>query len=146
MPHRLIYVSSAVTPYDQADQDDILAVARQRNSAEGITGMLLYHDGNILQVLEGPEDRVTACFDRIAQDPRHQGCIVLQSEAVAGRTFAQWDMAYVPFVELSTQDKEGFLDLLALRQSEKMRAVEDDPKAQIFIDRFLASFSDLATT
>lgn len=144
MPHRLVYISSAAIPYGQPVLDDILDVARRRNRADGVTGMLLYHDGNILQVLEGLEESVTACFGRIAKDPRHVGCIVLQSEDVAGRTFARWDMAYVPFADLDAGERDGFFDLQTLKQREIMRVAEDDPKTRIFIDRFIESFTDLS--
>lgn len=146
LPHRLVYVSSAAAAYDQATLDEILAVARHRNGADGITGMLLYHDGNVLQVLEGPRESVTACYERIEKDPRHHGCIVLQSEAVTGRTFAEWEMAYVPFEALSPQKRDGFFDLQNLRQSDEFDVASDDPKTRIFVERFVAGFTDLAHT
>lgn len=145
MPHRLVYISSAPIPYGQSALDDILDVARRRNGAEGITGILLYHDGNILQVLEGPREPVIGCFERIAKDPRHVGCIVLQSEEVSDRTFAQWEMAYVPFADLSGCEQDGFLDLQTLRQTKEPGVAQDDPKTRIYIDQFLQSFPDLIT-
>lgn len=142
-PHRLVYTSSAFGPFDQATLDEIVEVARRRNGADGITGMLLYHDGNILQVLEGPRENVIACYDRIEKDPRHHGCIVLQSEGVAGRTFAQWEMAYVPFGDLDAGGRDGFFDLQNLRHTEEFGIAGDDPKTRIFVERFMDCFSDL---
>lgn len=42
----------------------MLAKSRSNNVRDGISGMLLYRDGDFLQVLEGPEDKVRAAFDR----------------------------------------------------------------------------------
>jgi hypothetical protein len=44
VPHRLVYISSAPIPFGQSALEDILDVARRCNGAEGITGILLYHD------------------------------------------------------------------------------------------------------
>ncbi len=54
----LVYVSSAVRPFSRVDLDDLLATSRANNARVGITGMLLYKDGNFMQVLEGDEEAV----------------------------------------------------------------------------------------
>ena len=43
-----VYVSSAVRPLTEDEILDILLVARQNNERLGVTGMLLYRDGNFL--------------------------------------------------------------------------------------------------
>ena len=43
----------------------ILSAARTNNSKKDISGMLVYHAGSFLQVLEGPEDTVTELFGKI---------------------------------------------------------------------------------
>jgi hypothetical protein len=55
----------------------LLGTARRRNAAAGVTGMLLYRDGNVAQTLEAPDEAVEATFRRIEQDPRHRGVILL---------------------------------------------------------------------
>jgi hypothetical protein len=56
--------------------------------------MLLYKDGNLMQVLEGDGPAVHALYERIAEDPRHRGALVLLDEEQPERQFADWSMAY----------------------------------------------------
>ena len=50
----LIYVSSGVRVLTDAEIFEILTQSRRNNERCGITGLLLYRDGNLMQVLEGP--------------------------------------------------------------------------------------------
>jgi Sensors of blue-light using FAD len=138
--YRLAYISSAIYLLPQEDLENILGTSRRNNKADRITGLLLYHDGNFFQFLEGPEDAVLACYRRICNDPRHKGCITLISEATMGRRFADWEMAYVPISELDPADREGFLDLQQFRDAAAMREVEKDKETTAFVDAFLANF------
>ena len=56
----LVYVSSAVRPFSKSELVELLNVTRDNNSRLGVTGMLLYRDGNFMQVLEGGEPVVRA--------------------------------------------------------------------------------------
>lgn len=66
----LVYVSSAVKLFSSAELQQLLRGARENNSSRDITGMLLYKDGNFMQVLEGEKEPVLALRDRISRDPR----------------------------------------------------------------------------
>jgi hypothetical protein len=89
----LIYLSDLVDRQESL-LADILQSAARHNQRDGITGMLLYAEGNFLQVLEGDSVAVQATFARIAKDPRHSNITVLLQEALAQRHFAQWSMGY----------------------------------------------------
>lgn len=143
MLYRLAYISSFVGRATQADLDDILRSARRKNGADGITGFLLFHDGNFFQVLEGAEEKVVACYDRIVGDSRHRGSIILQSEQTESRMFSDWEMGYVPFADLGPTHQKGFVDLQDFRNSAKMRSMGQDPVTSVFVNRFLSSFRDL---
>jgi len=69
----LVYVSSAVTPFSSTELADLLTVSHQNNLPAGITGMLLYKDGNVMQVLDGEEPAVLELYTRIGRDPRYRG-------------------------------------------------------------------------
>ncbi len=56
--------------------------------------MLLFNGKRFLQVLEGPADAVAATYNRISQDPRHRGQVVLSRKSVSQREFGEWSMAY----------------------------------------------------
>ncbi len=90
----LVYVSSAVHPCDASALEAILDSAVRHNQENGVTGMLLYKDGNFLQVLEGLPPAVTETFGRVAADPRHRDVTVIQREPVARREFGDWHMGF----------------------------------------------------
>ena len=86
-----IYVS-ALAGGDDSVLADILRASQKNNARDGITGMLLYADGNFLQVLEGPPEAVERTFARIERDPRHTQVIVMSDEPTQRRDFADWSM------------------------------------------------------
>ncbi|WP_148575254.1 BLUF domain-containing protein [Nocardioides caldifontis] len=92
--HSLVYVSSATELLDRDELEQFLAVSRRNNAAAGITGMLLYKDGNLMQVLEGEEPAVRETYARIALDARHRGLLVLLEDTVDQRQFEDWTMAF----------------------------------------------------
>jgi hypothetical protein len=82
--------------------------SRERNGALGVTGLLLYKDGNFLQVLEGEADVVRPLFGKIERDPRHRGIIKVIDEEGAEREFPEWSMGFRD-LELEQQpDVQGY--------------------------------------
>ncbi len=92
--YRLIYVSSAVSLFTDDQLNELLEVSRRNNSAAGITGILLYVEGNFIQVLEGEKPMVVETQQRIANDPRHQGLITLLEGDEPEREFPDWSMGF----------------------------------------------------
>ncbi len=90
----LIYLSSSTKTFSEKDLLALLETSRRNNEPAGITGLLLYRDGNFIQALEGEEPVVTATHARIAQDPRHHGLITLLKEPIAKRAFGDWSMGF----------------------------------------------------
>lgn len=95
MIEQVVYSSAATADLDAAALDAILAVARERNRAAGISGVLVYGDGLFLQVLEGPGDAVADVLARIARDPRHSDMTVILRTTRPAPDFAAWQMACV---------------------------------------------------
>lgn len=91
---QLVYVSSATAPFSREELKEILLNSRDTNNQMDVTGLLLYNDGNIIQVLEGEEAAVREIFDRIAKDPRHHDVTVLVEVPITERSFADWSMGY----------------------------------------------------
>ncbi len=106
----LIYVSSTSQLLTEDQLKEILVDAREHNEQHNITGMLLYNDGNVMQVIEGEEAEVTTLFNNISKDIRHTGIIVLVREAISQRDFPDWRMSYQ---NISGHSVEGFSDFLS---------------------------------
>ena len=92
--HHLVYQSVATSPLEEPDLARILSHSRAWNTEHGLTGVLLYSNGNLLQVLEGPEDEVRHIFSRIARDARHANVTKLADGPIARRQFEQWSMGF----------------------------------------------------
>jgi FAD-dependent sensor of blue light len=90
----LAYVSSAVTPFTPAELHELLAKSHENNGQSNISGMLLYKDGNFMQVLEGEERDVRTLFDKIGRDRRHRGVLTLLQGPLAERQFPDWSMGF----------------------------------------------------
>lgn len=109
----MVYVSFATVPFSDADLDALLAKSRANNVRDGISGMLLYRDGDFLQLLEGPEDKVRAAFERIGRDNRHGRVMVLDESTIEAPAFGDWSMG---FRRLKRGDvPEGFVDFFDRR-------------------------------
>ena len=141
--HRITYLSSAVEQMLPAELDAILEVARENNRPREITGLLIYHDAQFLQALEGPGRHVKAVFARIKADRRHTGCLTLESRAVESRLFGDWSMAYRRASKFSAAQKKNFLELTSVRSQLATRDPNKDARTPILIDSFLSSFRDL---
>lgn len=118
----LLYLSSAVYKFSDAELIDLLAKARENNDRLGVTGMLLYHDGNFLQVLEGEEATVRPLFDTIHQDPRHQSVIKLIERPLSERQFGAWSMAFRTMDDLPVDQMEGYSDFLNKPFAEELKS------------------------
>lgn len=108
----LVYVSAAVEPFSRQQLDELLEHSRTRNSARGITGLLLYRGGNFLQVLEGEEATVLDLKTRIARDPRHTRLIVMLAKGIDERAFGEWSMAFRDLDDPTLNQRPGFSDFL----------------------------------
>lgn len=93
MIHYLIYVSSAKGLFTKTDFSDILSTSRFNNKLKDITGILLYNEGNIMQVLEGEEEPVMKVYNKIKTDSRHHNVTKMISGISAQRSFPDWPMA-----------------------------------------------------
>lgn len=94
MLFHLVYVSAATRLFEKNELVALMNSSAEKNARAGITGLLLYKEGNIIQVLEGEEAQVRETFTRIERDPRHRRVQVLLQEPIAGRSFPQWAMSF----------------------------------------------------
>jgi hypothetical protein len=108
----LIYVSSAVRQLNDQELLDILKVSRENNSAADVTGLLLYKGGNFMQVLKGPDDVVTALYEKIKLDRRHKDVSIISSEQIQARQFPAWEMAFTNLDSPEIKNEPGFSQFL----------------------------------
>lgn len=96
---RLLYTSRNTCPI--IAEQGYEAVARlaehsaERNSQSGVTGCLLFIEGQFVQVLEGGLSEVEQIFERICCDLRHTNVALIDLVAVPNRFFPHWKMAFL---------------------------------------------------
>ena len=135
---RMFYISAARRLVTASELSDILAVSRERNRVDGVTGVILYQEGSFAQVLEGPEDAVRACFARIEKDRRHSGCTVILEEKADARLFEDWHMEIVSMVRMAAMEKHGVMALKAFQQTPQFKAVQ----GHLVLKSFMKGFAD----
>ena|ERR1022692_789983 len=92
---RIIYASSASSPFELKDLLALLNAARAVNLSLGITGMLVYEKGSFLQILEGASVAVRSLYAHIATDKRHTDVTKLIEEPIDAPSFGDWSMGFV---------------------------------------------------
>ncbi|MBL8514645.1 MAG: BLUF domain-containing protein [Betaproteobacteria bacterium] len=77
--------------------------AKVRNTQSNLTGLLIYVEGLFVQVLEGPKVAVSALFQNIVHDVRHDEVRLICECEIDARAFADWSMALCEFDDESTE-------------------------------------------
>lgn len=91
---QLLYTSKAVKPFQDYEIGKLLEIARLNNSKKAITGMLLYCNGNFIQLLEGNEPDLRDLFDVISKDSRHADVNIVMESKIDRPQFPDWSMGY----------------------------------------------------
>lgn len=106
------YISFADTYLTKAELATIIDQSARNNLHDGITGMLILHDHQFMQVLEGPEDKVKALMVKLRRDTRHDSLYELFRRPIAEREFPDWSMALCDSADLPLESRSalnGFL-------------------------------------
>jgi len=106
---QLIYVSAAQDWLSEDTLPEFLAANRRRNESRGITGIVVYHEGSFLQVLEGPSETIDGLFEVIRRDSRHDAVTLLSRKSIRSREFGNAAMAFVDTTGKG-HDLDGFVD------------------------------------
>ena len=122
----LVYLSNATNAMSEDELKEILTVSRKNNPAVNVSGVLIYCEGNILQVLEGAKEDVYKVYDKIKLDPRHNELIILQSREISARTFEDWSMGFRATTKSEFDELEGYLDI-----SKKISDNQEDNMSQV---------------
>lgn len=125
----LIYVSSATKLIDAKGLTKLLQKARITNAESNITGMLLYENGNFMQLIEGEETEVLALYETIKQDPRHKDVYTIVQGTEETRMFSDWSMGFCDM-----QEQQGN-ETIEQYMSEHLKKIEPEN-----IRRFIKSF------
>jgi len=101
----IVYVSTASHLLTDEELKALLRKSNCKNPDSGITGMLLYQDGNFMQLIEGPKSAAYTLYEKIQRDPLHLGIITLLEQPIEKRLFAEWAMKFRNIGELTLDEQ-----------------------------------------
>lgn len=139
---RLVYLSTAADSIDLARLNAILARARRNNVENRITGLLMFHEGRFMQILEGRAEDVERTFSRISANPLHSDIVRLQDDEIEERCFSQWTMGFVGVNALETEGKDSLIELSSLCEKMDAREMVQSDEVAALIETFLLTFRE----
>lgn len=102
--HAIAYVSTSrersIAP---ETMDRLLANSRKFNDSCGVTGVLLHHDGNFFQYLEGSAESVNIVYNRVVKSTSHYGIVEMLNSEVEQRHFSTWSMGFAEATKTELQ-------------------------------------------
>jgi Sensors of blue-light using FAD len=110
--YQIVYKSSEFNRFTDEQLKDLLKVSRDKNDACQVTGLLLYANGNFIQLLEGAKEDVVATYARIVADQRHRGVTKLLEGPCEKRDFADWSMGFKKVEGSEAEKMPGYSDFL----------------------------------
>ncbi|UGS22836.1 BLUF domain-containing protein [Flavobacterium channae] len=131
---RIIYLSSGVKIFSDEEINELLNVSRVNNQKSGITGLLLYSDGNFMQILEGKKEAIENTYSKILTDSRHRNIILISNETIKKRNFSEWKMGY-SVINPDFLKKHPEINPFKVQKTSKI-----DTIITTFIETFLNSF------
>jgi len=90
----VVYMSRATRPMSSDDLDRLLLEARTHNAVVGITGVLLYGEGQFFQYLEGHSADVERVYEHIRRSTLHTDLVELEKRKITQRLFRKWFMGF----------------------------------------------------
>lgn len=108
----LIYTSEAKLGVDEVELYEILKSSVRNNLKLDITGLLIFHSGTFIQMLEGSRESVHEIYQVIKEDVRHSNVQKLISSTADRRYFSDWRMALEVVHEKTFTEIEAYQSLI----------------------------------
>lgn len=110
---RLIYASLATSPFSEDQLTALAQKAAMTNAKLGISGVLVYCDGQFMQLLEGEGSSVRPLYEKISLDRRHRDVRLVTLDLIPSRSFSDWGMSFLHENRIDSLDRTRIKKLLA---------------------------------
>ncbi|GAA5105523.1 hypothetical protein GCM10023339_01490 [Alloalcanivorax gelatiniphagus] len=107
----LTYTSSATHLMSVGQLVEMIEQIRPKNERLGVTGLLLYSGGNVIQTLEGEAGVVEGLLNVISDDPRHTAVSVVDRSYIDERAFSTWSMGFRNVTAREVAELQDFTQL-----------------------------------
>ena len=91
--------------------EKILQASVRNNQKDELTGLFFLIENRFLQLIEGEEENVMKCFERIKSDVRHSNVSILIYRNVENRLFEDWTMHFMRIEGAEAFEKLGISKL-----------------------------------
>ena len=138
--HLIIYISD-YTGTDKELGRDLIKIHKssiKNNLDLGITGVLFYHNGNFLQVLEGKKEHLEQLMTTLKNDTRHTCITLIVEMEITTRGFSGWNM------DIFNLDNDAILERKDLAAYEEMFSTQCSMDSSIFINMLKSLYKDAA--
>jgi len=120
---QIAYTSVAADAFGPGDIFKIVESSNRNNANVGVTGFLMFKEGQFLQILEGDPEALNTLMRVIEKDERHHSIETFSREEISERLFPQWGMKrFVPPTTLA--DLADFHDILDQAPPKVAEAIE----------------------
>ena len=129
----LVYLSRANQMFSESELLELLRISRENNSRLQVTGLLLYKDGNFIQLLEGEQETVNQLYQKISRDDRHVNVTTLFDGPIETREFPNWSMGFNDLKSATPDQLEGYSDFLEAGSGPNKFAADPSRGLQILL-------------
>jgi hypothetical protein len=106
MRYAICYVSTVAKEVKDEEIETLLENSSKKNNNHDVRGVLLYSEGNFLQVMEGDKKYVLDLYGKIERDPRHHNIIQVLGKEIEQGAYDGYES------DIITNDKKHKEDLL----------------------------------
>jgi hypothetical protein len=90
----IVYVSTTKVYISNHAMKEYCIKFQKNNMDHGITGILLFASGVVMQYIEGNNKKIDALYSNIVSDERHHNFIKLFDEDINNKIFKDWGMKF----------------------------------------------------
>ncbi|MFO8147542.1 MAG: BLUF domain-containing protein [Bacteroidota bacterium] len=132
MRYAIAYVSSASKDLKEQEIKTILEKSVAWNNRQGLTGILLYSEGNFFQVIEGEESVTKELFESIKKDPRHHNVLQIFAKEIHREAYDGYKADFISAnADYDPKKFESYLKQIEVLDDPTQKAIKNMLKAFI---------------
>ena len=104
--------------------EELMDFVKLNNKTLGITGLLIFSDGNFFQIIEGEEAVVKMTFEKIKKDPRHFNIIKMLDKEIMNPAFLEYHSSFTVISDHHNQNElQSFLKKQETNNPEHFKSI-----------------------
>lgn len=85
--YQLVYCSICPKHISQESIENLLLISQNFNTKNNITGCIVFHNFEFVQLFEGTETAIDSLYNLVAHDIRHKHITIIDKQLVTERSF-----------------------------------------------------------